>query len=51
MMKDPNSGYVLAAYLVAFVVITSMIVGTIADYLELKKMLARLAERTGPRLR
>jgi heme exporter protein CcmD len=48
MNTDPNSGFVLAAYLVAFVVLTGMIVATVADYLGLKKNLARLAERAGP---
>ncbi len=41
-----NAGFVLAAYLVAFVVISGMIVGTVADYLGLKKLLARLADRS-----
>lgn len=45
-MNDPNSGFVLAAYLLAFAVITGMIVATVADYFGLKKDLARLADRT-----
>jgi len=46
-MSDPNSGFVIAAYIVALVVIAGMIVATIADYASLKKSLAKLAARTG----
>lgn len=42
---DANAGFVIAAYLVAFIVIAGMIIATVADYLGLKKTLARLAER------
>jgi heme exporter protein CcmD len=47
MTADPNFGFVLAAYLVALVVLTGMIVATLADYAGLKKRLERLAARAG----
>jgi heme exporter protein CcmD len=46
-MSDPNSSFVVAAYIVALVVLAGMIVATIADYASLKKSLAKLAARTG----
>lgn len=46
-MSDPNSGFVIAAYIVALVVIGGMIVATIADYAGLRKCLEKLAARTG----
>ncbi len=46
-MSDPNSGFVIAAYVVALVVLVGMIVATLADYASLKKSLAKLAARTG----
>ena len=46
-MSDPNSGFVIAAYIVALVVLAGMIVATIADYASLKKSLAKLAARSG----
>ncbi len=47
MNSDPFFGYILAAYLVAFIVITTMIVATVIDYRTLKRMLSRLSARTG----
>ena len=47
MNNDPYFGFILAAYLVAFTVITGMIVATIVDYRLLKRALARLSARTG----
>ncbi len=47
MNNDPHFGFILAAYLVAFAVITGMIVATVADYRNLKRVLARLSARTG----
>jgi heme exporter protein CcmD len=47
MTADPNFGFVVAAYAVALIVIGGMILATIADYLSLKKSLARLAARAG----
>jgi heme exporter protein CcmD len=49
MTADPHTGFVIAAYLVALVVISVMIVATIADYAGLRKRLERLAARTGRR--
>jgi heme exporter protein CcmD len=46
-MSDPNSSFVIAAYVVALVVIAGMIIATIADYTSLKKRLAKLVARTG----
>ncbi len=45
-MSDHNSGFVIAAYIVALVVIVGMIVATLTDYASLKKSLAKLAART-----
>ena len=47
MSNDPYFGFILAAYLVGFTVITGMIVVTIVDYRNLKHRLARLSARTG----
>ncbi|HLH11766.1 MAG TPA: heme exporter protein CcmD [Methylovirgula sp.] len=47
MMRDPNFGFVLAAYCVAAFVVIGMIAGTLLDYAALKKSLARLSARTG----
>lgn len=47
MKNDPFFGFILAAYLVGFVVIGGMIVATIVDHRNLKRMLARLSARTG----
>ncbi|MGH6817499.1 MAG: heme exporter protein CcmD [Methylovirgula sp.] len=47
MTTDPHTGFVVAAYLVALVVIAGMIAATLADYTGLKKRLERLAARTG----
>ncbi|MHB8886332.1 MAG: heme exporter protein CcmD [Methylovirgula sp.] len=47
MNNDPFFGFILAAYLVGFTVITGMIVATIFDYRNLKRKLARLSTRTG----
>ncbi len=46
-MSDPNSSFVIAAYIVALVVIGGMIVATIADYASLRKSLEKFAARTG----
>lgn len=45
--SDPFFGFILAAYLVGFVVITSMIVVTVMDYRNLKRRLAKLSARLG----
>lgn len=47
MNNDPFFGFILAAYLVAFAVITGMIVATLVDYRNLKLRLARLSARIG----
>ncbi len=47
MNNDPYFGFILAAYLTGFTIITGMIVATILDYRNLKRLLARLAARTG----
>jgi heme exporter protein CcmD len=46
-MSDPNSGFVIVAYIIALVVIGGMIVATFADYASLRKSLEKLAARTG----
>jgi heme exporter protein CcmD len=47
MKGDPFFGFILAAYLVGVVVIGGMIIATIVDHRNLKRMLARLSARTG----
>lgn len=47
MNNDPFFGFILAAYLVGFTVITFMIVAIVLDYRSLKQKLARLSARTG----
>jgi heme exporter protein CcmD len=47
MNSDPYFGFILAAYLVGFAVITGMIIVTLLDYRNLKRALARLSARTG----
>lgn len=42
---DAHLGFIVAAYVVAAVVILSMIVATVSDYRSLKKSLARFGER------
>jgi heme exporter protein CcmD len=44
-LAAPHIGFVLAAYAIAFVVITSMILATILDYRGLKKKLEQVATR------
>ena len=44
-LAAPHSGFVIAAYAIAFVVIAAMVIGTLADYRSLKKSLARIAAR------
>jgi heme exporter protein D len=44
MMDDPNFGFVVAAYAIGFVVILSMIVIIVSDYVGLKRALSRLPE-------
>ena len=44
-LAAPHIGFVIAAYVIAFVVIAAMVVGTLADYESLKKSLERVASR------
>jgi heme exporter protein CcmD len=44
-LAAPHVGFVLAAYAIAFVVITGMILATILDYRGLKKKLQQAAAR------
>ncbi len=43
MSHDPNLGFVVAAYALAFVIVAGMIVTILADYLRLKQALVALA--------
>ena len=45
MEHDPHTGFILAAYLVAAVVIGSMIVAIVTDYWSLKRSLKRFGAR------
>lgn len=46
MSHDPHFGFVVAAYSLAFVIVTGMIVTIFADYIRLKRALASLARAT-----
>ena len=50
-MSDPNSSFVIAAYIVALVVIGGMIVATIADYASLRKKSREIRSPHRPRNR
>ncbi len=43
MSHDPNLGFVVAAYALAFVIVAGMIVTILADHLRLKQALAALS--------
>lgn len=47
MSDDTYFGFILAAYLIGFIVIAVMIVSTLVDYGSLKRQIARLSARTG----
>lgn len=42
---DPHTGFIVAAYVVAGVVIASMIVVIVADYIGLRRSLTRFGDR------
>ncbi|MGQ0445470.1 MAG: heme exporter protein CcmD [Beijerinckiaceae bacterium] len=46
MSHDPNLGFVIAAYALAFVIATGMIVTILADYMRLKQALSSVARDT-----
>jgi heme exporter protein CcmD len=46
MSHDPNLGFVVAAYALAFVIVTGMIVTILADYMHLKQALSSLSRAT-----
>lgn len=50
MSHDPHLGFVIAAYALAFVIVTGMIVTILADYMHLKQALSALSRgtRQGP---
>ncbi len=43
MNHDPHLGFVIAAYALAFVIVTGMIVTILADYMRLKQALSSLS--------
>jgi heme exporter protein CcmD len=45
-LAAPHIGFVIAAYAIAFVVIASMVIGTLLDSRSLKKSLERVETRT-----
>jgi heme exporter protein CcmD len=45
MDHDPHTGFILAAYTIAAVVIVSMIVAIVSDYWSLKRSLKRFGAR------
>ncbi len=44
-MSDPNQGFIVAAYAVAFVTVAAMVIAIIADRVSLKRALAKLPPR------
>ncbi|WOJ90554.1 heme exporter protein CcmD [Methylocapsa polymorpha] len=46
MSSDPNFGFVIAAYALAFVIVAGMTLLILRDYLNLKRELSRFAART-----
>jgi len=46
-MEDPNIGFVIAAYVVGFIVIAVMIAAVLIDHRGLKHELQRLSARSG----
>ena len=46
MSHDPHLGFVVAAYALAFVIVTGMIVTILADYMRLKQALSSLSRGT-----
>jgi heme exporter protein CcmD len=46
MSHDPHLGFVVAAYALAFVIVTGMLATILADYMRLKKALASLSRET-----
>ena len=50
MEHDPHTGFIVAAYILAFVVVASMIVAILSDYRSLKRSLRRFGpSRDGSR--
>ena len=49
MEHDPHTGFIVAAYLIAAVVIVTMIVTILADHRSLKKSLKRFGAREADR--
>lgn len=43
MSLDPHFGFVVAAYVLAFVIVAGMILTILADYMRLKQSLASLS--------
>ncbi len=44
-MNDPNQGFIVAAYGLAFVTVAAMVIAIIADSISLKRALAKLPPR------
>jgi len=49
MSHDPHFGFIFAAYALALVIVASMVLSTVTDYIRLKRALA-LLEKTEPAL-
>ena len=49
MSHDPHFGFIFAAYALALVIVASMVLSTVTDYIKLKRALA-LLEKTEPAL-
>jgi len=47
MSHDPHFGFIFAAYALALVIVASMVLSTVSDYIKLKRALA-LLEKTEP---
>jgi len=49
MSHDPHFGFIFAAYALALLIVASMVLSTVTDYIKLKRALA-LLEKTEPAL-
>ncbi len=49
MEHDPHTGFIVAAYLVAFGVVACMVVAILLDYRSLKRQLGRFGAKGGDR--
>jgi heme exporter protein D len=49
LSADPNFGFVVAAYIIGFVVLGGMILSVVTDYVSLKRALSKFPARSDTR--